>query len=72
MSMTLNEVLGALGTNRARWEVRNTAKALSMHSWLNTPAETERLAAAKFALGSWSVYARACDAYRDARVFRLN
>jgi hypothetical protein len=32
------------------WELRNMVRALSMHSWLNTPAESQRLALAKHEL----------------------
>ena len=32
---------------RPSWELRNIVRALSMHSWLNTPAEEQRLKSAK-------------------------
>ncbi len=28
---------------RPTWELKNMVKALSLHSWLNTPAENQRL-----------------------------
>ena len=33
--------------HRPTWELRKMVKALSMHSWLNTPAENQRLMIAK-------------------------
>ena len=36
--------------NRPTWELKNMVKALSMHSWLNTNKETERLHMAKLIL----------------------
>lgn len=36
--------------HRPTWELRNMVKALSMHSWLNTPAENQRLIYAKYIL----------------------
>ena len=36
--------------NRPTWELKNMVKALSFHSWSNTPEEKERLEAAKLEL----------------------
>ena len=35
---------------RPTWELRNMVKALSLHSWLNTKDEDERLRVAKLEL----------------------
>jgi hypothetical protein len=37
-------------SRKPTWELRNMVRALSMHSWLNTPAESQRLALAKHEL----------------------
>ena len=34
-------------SRRPTWELKNMVKALSIHSWLNSPEETQRLAEAK-------------------------
>jgi hypothetical protein len=34
-------------TRRPIWELKNMVKALSIHSWLNTPEQNRRLADAK-------------------------
>lgn len=34
-------------TRRPTWELRAMIKALSLHPWLNTPEETQRLADAE-------------------------
>ena len=47
--MTTAEAWKIVG-NSPKGALRNMIKALSMHSWLNTPAENERLAAAKIAV----------------------
>lgn len=36
-----------LKRERPTWELKNMVKALSMHPWLNTPEETQRLDNAK-------------------------
>jgi hypothetical protein len=35
---------------RPTWELRNMVKALSLHSWLNTPEEKRRLQLSKIEL----------------------
>ena len=47
--MTIEEAKKIVG-NRPKWELKNMVKALSMHSWLNTPEETKRLEAGKLLL----------------------
>lgn len=47
--MTKEQALNIVG-NRARWELQAIKKALSMHSWLNSPEENARLAAVKVLL----------------------
>lgn len=54
-----------LGMNRAQWEVRNMAHALSLMSYLNTAEETARLNAARWAVRHWRAYAQECNARRD-------
>ena len=47
-------------------------KALSLHPWLNTPAETKRLEAASAAMGNWKFYSHACQARHNAHRLRLS
>ena len=47
--MTL-EKAQAIAGRYARWEMLAIKKALSMHAWLNTPAENQRLQAVKILL----------------------
>lgn len=47
--MTRDQALSIVG-NRARWELLAIRKALSMHQWLNTPEEKQRLAAVRVLL----------------------
>ena len=49
--MELSEAKKITG-NQPTWALKNMVKALSMHSWLNTPAENERLSAAQFILSN--------------------
>ena len=44
----------AIVGNQQRYALRNMVKALSFHTWLNTPQDTERLNAAKIVLRHWS------------------
>ena len=47
--MTIEEAKKIVG-NQPRWAIENMVKALSMHSWHNTPEENERLVAGKLIL----------------------
>ena len=47
--MTLIQAHGIVG-NRARWELLAMRRALSMHQWLNTHEEMQRLAAVRVIL----------------------
>lgn len=47
--MTIEEAKKIVG-NQPKWALKNMVKALSMHSWLNTPEETKRLEAGKLLL----------------------
>jgi len=47
--MNLSEAKKITG-NQPTWALKNMVKALSMHSWINTPEENERLAAAQLIL----------------------
>ena len=47
--MTYSEATKIIG-NQPRWALKNMIKALSLHSWLNTDEDNERLAAAKIVI----------------------
>lgn len=47
--MTLDQARAIAGSY-ARWELTAIKKALSMHSWLNTAEENQRLCAVKILL----------------------
>ena len=51
---------------RTRSEIAAVIKALSLHPWLNTPAETKRLEAARAAMGNGKSYSHACQARHNA------
>ena len=44
--MTIDQARAIVG-NRAQWELQAMARALALHSWLNTPEERARLQAAR-------------------------
>jgi hypothetical protein len=71
-TMSADEMIECLGSCRARWEIAAMIKALSLHPWLNTPAETKRLEAARAALGDWKSYSHACQARHNAHRLRLS
>jgi hypothetical protein len=66
-NVTVEQAIVALGTNRTTWELRQMAKALSLHPWLNTPEEAARRAAAEWVLRHWREYSQACDKARSKR-----
>ena len=70
-AMSADEMIACLGTCRARWEIAAMIQALSQHPWLNMPAETQRLEAARAAMGNWKSYSHACQARHNARRLRL-
>ena len=45
----MNEARKIVG-NQPTWVIKNMHKALSLHSWLNTPTEDKRLEACKIIL----------------------
>jgi hypothetical protein len=47
--MTLDQARDIIG-NRAQWEIQAIARALSLHPWINTPQENQRLKAARVIL----------------------
>ena len=49
--MTIEQAKKILG-RQPRWAIKNMNRALSLHPWLNTAAENQRLAAAKVILSS--------------------
>jgi hypothetical protein len=69
--MSTDEMIACLGSCRARADVAALIEALSRHPWLNTPAETNRLAAARAAMENWAAYSRACQARHNAHRLRL-
>ena len=71
-AMSADEMITCLGSCRARSELAAMIKALSLHPWLNTPAEAKRLEAARAAMGNWKSYSHACQARHNARRLRLN
>ena len=71
-AMSADEMITCLGSCRARWEIAAMIKALSLHPWLNTPAETKRLEAARAAMENWKSYSQACQARHNAHRLRLS
>ena len=71
-AMSVDEMIACLGSCRARSEIAAMIKALSLHPWLNTPAETKRLEAARAAMGNWKSYSHACQARHNAHRLRLS
>lgn len=53
--MTKEQAKKIIGKQPA-WAIRNMIKALSLHRWLNTEQEVERLQAAKIVLSSQRPY----------------
>lgn len=65
--MNAREATNILGTNRARWELKNMARALSLFPWQNTTQEKERWEATNWALHHWREYQEECGRRRDRR-----
>jgi hypothetical protein len=65
-AMSADEMIACLGNRRSRLEIAAIIQALSRHPWLNTPAETQRLEAARAAMGDWKSYSHACQARHNA------
>jgi len=65
-AMSADEMIAWLGTRPSRWEIAAMIQALSQHPRLNTPAETQRLEAARAAMGNWKFYSHACQARHNA------
>ena len=63
--MTMTQAIHVLGINARRHDTRQTVAALTLHSWNNTDADCERLAAAKYVLAHWRAYQKSCNARRD-------
>jgi hypothetical protein len=68
--ISTDEMIACLGSCRARWEIAAMIEALSLHPWLNTPAETKRLEAARAAMENWKSYTRACQARHNEHRLR--
>ena len=49
--MTIEQAKKILG-RQPRWAIKNMKRALSLHPWLNTAAENQRLEAAKVIFNS--------------------
>jgi hypothetical protein len=71
-AMLVDDMIACLGSCRARSEIAAMIKALSLCPWLNTPAETKRLEAARAAMGNWKSYSHACQARHNAHRLRLS
>ncbi len=70
-AMSGDEMIARLGSRRARWEIAAMIQTLSQHPWLNTPAETQRLEAARGAMANWKSYSHACQDRHNACRLRL-
>ena len=70
--MSVDEMIACLGSRRARSELAAMIKALSLHPWLNTPAATKRLEAARAAMENWNCYIHACQTRHNAHRLRLS
>ena len=68
--MSADEMIACLGSCRAREVIAAMIKALSVHPWLNTPAESQRLEAARAAMENWKSYSHACQARHNAHRLR--
>jgi len=69
--MSTDEMIGCLGSCRARSEIAAMIKALSLDPSLNTPDETKRLEAARAAMENWKSYSHACQVRHNAHRLRL-
>ncbi len=66
--MDMETAIAILGINRTRDnDLRPMVKALELFSSLNTPAEVERLEAAKYVLRRWKAYQGECNLRRGMR-----
>jgi cyclopropane fatty-acyl-phospholipid synthase-like methyltransferase len=65
--VTMTQAIQILGSNRARYELRNMHYALGLMSWLNTAEDTERRKAAAYVLRRWEAYQRDCNNLRNLR-----
>lgn len=63
-TMSLRDAARKLGMNRTKHELQHMQRALSFHSWNNTPEENERLKAARVALDNWPAYQNLCEELR--------
>jgi hypothetical protein len=70
--MSTDEMIECLGSCRARWELAAMIETLSLHPWLNTHVETNRLEAARAAMENWKAYSHACQARHNAHRLRLS
>ena len=70
--MSTGEMIACLGSCRIRSEIAAMIKALSLHPWLKTPAETKRLEAARAAMENWKSYSQACQARHNAHRLHLS
>lgn len=65
--MTMDRAVEILGINNTKGPLQNMVRALSMMTWLNTPADTERRAAAQYVLRRWKAYCDECNRRRDLK-----
>lgn len=66
--MNMRDAIAILGINRARYELQNMTKALSLFSVFNTKEETARLNAGQYVLTHWRDYQDACNQVRNFRL----
>jgi hypothetical protein len=69
--MSVDEMIACLGSCRARGEIAAMIKALSADPSRNTPAESQRLEAARAAMRDWKGYIHACQVRHNAHRLRL-
>lgn len=65
--MNMDRAISVLGINNTKIPLQNMVRALSMMTWLNTPADTERREAARYVLRRWSAYQAECNRRRDRK-----
>lgn len=65
MIMNMDRAVEILGINNTKGPLQNMVRALSMMTWLNTPADTERREAAQYVLRRWKAYCDECNRRRN-------
>lgn len=65
--MTPDQAIAILGINQTKGPLQNMVRALSFHSWRNTPDDTRRQEAGKYVLKNWRAYQDECNRRRDRK-----